>query len=85
MSEKTVKYCDVCGIEKKDVNHWFKVWIEDGVFGSAHLEESIDLTDAKEINDACGQPHAIQLYGRYLSKGTFSDRIVERETEDIGE
>jgi hypothetical protein len=72
MSSRLVIFCDNCGIEKRQVNHWWKVWLDQDIFHCSPAEQSIYLTDCngepatKPIKDICGQACAMVLYGLYL-------------------
>lgn len=80
MSEKTIKFCDVCETEKKTVNHWWTVGINEGVFFSfmhtpnpSNLPERFEVPLGSKLGDACGREHAMTLYNRFLSYGSFNE------------
>lgn len=88
MSTESITKCDLegCSVQKREVNHWWKVWIDDGVFGSAPLNKTVDL-GGLSTKDACGMDHAIVFYKRFLDHGTFQRVLnvpeIEKEFENI--
>lgn len=64
--------CDVCGAEKKEVNHWFKVrQTEVGLIFSA--------PSSKTGKDVCGQACAHKLLDRWMSTGTIEEPVANME------
>lgn len=52
MAEKTTYSCDVCGIEKKDSNHWWKAIECDG--GLKFFRWNYKISDATPVIHLCG-------------------------------
>ena len=80
MPELNTFTCDVCGARKREVNHWWIVSIEMGVF----LCREFDEVDWRNLNAelkrhqsthavavACGEEHAQMLFDRWLHTRTF--------------
>ena len=61
--------CDICGIEKQSVNHWWWVRLE----GKAFKVGSLGKKKVPSPNDhhACGSGHAVTLFQRFLTTGTL--------------
>ena len=57
--------CDVCGITKAAVNHWYDVWTADGVL---YFKGGGDDPRCKQV---CGHAHAHEMLDRWLSTGTL--------------
>lgn len=63
--------CDLpgCGVQKKDANHWWRVYrIEDGLVianWSASFRD-VTLPAAAEVADLCGEQHAIEWISKNL-------------------
>jgi len=72
MSRSMVTTCDICGVSKKDVNHWWIFWT-DGVqlviVSAADEKTAVALPD--EYQDACGPKCLGTALDRWVSKGTF--------------
>lgn len=81
MSQKVIQVCDVCGVVKKETNHWWKVALleipnESPVIIIAPASTSIadyDNIDEKSLRDVCGQEHAQRLLNRYLDHGDLEE------------
>ena len=63
----TVYKCDVCGVERKEANHWF-------LFGYKHGDLTIGDWDFEEaehlgIKHVCGQEHLNVLISRWIEEG----------------
>lgn len=71
MSTVQVTECDVCGAQKKEVNHWYKVWICCGEFRSApaHL-----IANSDHLPDVCGRECASKLFSRFLETGSLEPK-----------
>jgi hypothetical protein len=74
MSIKTVTTCDVCGTEKKDTNHWWRIGLNASTLWA---QPFWDITEKYKVvyRDACGQACAMKLFDRYLSNGTLEESL----------
>lgn len=79
MAVKITTECDICGVIKKGVNHWWKCWILDSEFHSSHAEENESPNGS--VKDVCGKRHAIEMYNRYLETGQL-DKPISQPTEE---
>lgn len=78
MAYKMTVSCDICGKDKAEVNHWFKVWIDSMVFKTTSFENKtksfenfvLNKEDA-HVKDVCGTEHAMVMYNRFLANGTL--------------
>lgn len=62
--------CDVCGVAKAEVNHWFIVFIDEDTKAFIVLNPSEKHSDIPgDVHDACGADHASVLFSRWLSTG----------------
>lgn len=61
---KPVTTCDVCGIEKRETNHWFKVFITET---SVTVKKPDDI-NIEGIKDVCGQKHATHLIQQWFDR-----------------
>jgi hypothetical protein len=68
MSTEQVTKCDVCEIYKREVNHWWRIWIAEDAFCCAPFAST---TADPEAKDVCGVEHAQQMFNRYLATGTL--------------
>ncbi len=80
MSRRETFHCDVCGVERKESNHWFLVFLHEA---SGHGSPAVsiqpwDFRDAcmQGTQHACGHPHACVLAER---------RFDERQTQRLSE
>src|ERR1035437_8850039 len=71
MAIKTVITCDVCGIDKKEVNHWWTVWLANSSFHSRVGVKEFSAPPKDQRQHVCGVEHAITLFNRFLSHGTL--------------
>lgn len=63
--------CDVCNVERKDVNHWFLVWVGGhGIIDGGLLVKRWEVTDAfhPEVQHVCGQEHLNVLVSRWIEQ-----------------
>lgn len=77
MSTVQVTKCDVCGAQKKEVNHWFVVWIVPNinVFQCCSAETYIEKYPAWYIHtDVCGRECASKLFSRFLETGSLEPK-----------
>lgn len=58
--------CDVCKVDKKGVNHWFAVWVVDGIFRCGEI-----TPERVAVSHVCGIEHATILFHRFLSTGVL--------------
>ena len=80
MSTKTIVECDVCGIQKKEGNHWWKIWITDGAFNASPATDDVPYFTVKDV---CGKQHAVELFNRYLETGQLNKpKYNTGESED---
>lgn len=73
--------CDICNVQKKEVNHWFKGYVfhsGESPCVSIYPWESMKQELHGEIH-LCGIEHAMQWAGRELSK------LVGKECEEMAE
>jgi hypothetical protein len=77
MATKLGVVCDVCAIEKKETNNWFKVSIfNDGL----HIYPSHTILPRKHpYRDVCGHVCAQKLLGRWMSHRTLEMEKPEKE------
>lgn len=75
MSQKLAFSCDVCGAEKKEVNHWLvsdesNVGIDFHTWEWAVREGQLDVEEAKPIirRHLCGQACCHRLLDEFLSR-----------------
>lgn len=61
---KPVTTCDVCGIEKKETNHWFKMIASE----TAVIIKKSDDINLEGMKDACGQKHAMDLVQQWFDR-----------------
>jgi len=57
--------CDVCGVDKKEVNHWRAIKFTKNVF----LCEALDETNSQKnsgYQHFCGNAHAVQAFSNWL-------------------
>jgi len=88
MAQKTIQVCDVCGVVKRDTNHWWKMALleipnESPVLVIAPASSSLteyDNIDEKSIKDTCGQEHVQRLLDRYLNHGMLEEKEVYDES-----
>lgn len=79
--------CDICGVERKEANHWFMA-TKDAVclsiesWDAAEIENWLDNEDALHL---CGQVCAHKLLDRFLAEATKTvnsgQQTVDSETE----
>lgn len=72
MSTVQVTKCNVCGAHKKEVNHWYLVWIYDRSFQCAPVL-SLHPFDNTE-KDVCGRECASKLFSRFLETGSLEPK-----------
>lgn len=80
MAELNTFVCDVCGAQKRDVNHWWVVWTESGEFRCAEFDSDTwkGLKDGlarhqslTSLAIACGEEDVQTLFSRWLQTRTF--------------
>jgi hypothetical protein len=81
-----VTTCDVCGVAKQEVNHWWTVRVgfqvnASGTPPTLSIEEfrpglEPDI-DAREV---CGQAHAVVLVQRWMATGSLDAPPAESST-----
>lgn len=75
--------CDICGVDRKEANHWF-VATKDAVclsiesWDAAEIENRLDEEDAIHL---CGQVCAHKLLDRFLAESS----VTSTKGEDDGE
>lgn len=69
----TIVKCDVCGIEKRQANHWYRVAVQGRKFVSSGFEAKQEPW--REQKEVCGPGHAQTLFQRFLSTGTLEMEI----------
>lgn len=71
--------CDICGVIKREANHWYRVWkYEDGDIVIATWPQQVGLPHFH----ACGEDHALKLASRLLNSSRLAD--PEPSTKDAG-
>ena len=81
MAIATSVKCDVCGIEKRQANHWYRVAVQGRKFVSSGFEAKQEpWRDQKEV---CGPGHAQTLFQRFLSTGTL-EMEMHPQPEGLG-
>jgi hypothetical protein len=65
--------CDVCGVEKQSVNHWWFVRVEGKTFRAGPL--TAKRTPGPNENHACGSGHAATLFQRFLGTGKLDKEM----------
>jgi hypothetical protein len=76
MGSKMVINCDVCGRTKREVNHWWKTWIDNELFCCSAADNTREVVtnevgEAIVVSDACGRECAQQLFNRFMTNGTL--------------
>jgi len=63
--------CDVCGVTKKETNHWWDVFVEQPHLSDPiHLEiHPFDAAAEDEHSTVCGEQCVVALISRFLAKG----------------
>lgn len=85
MIEQTIR-CDVCGIEKRRSNHWFRATVQNGVYRSGpYREGQKPWVDEKHV---CGPGHADTLHNRFVTTGRLDmemhpEPVKPQEDESI--
>lgn len=74
MSTASVVTCDVCGAQKKEVNHWFNIWIAGTRFLCSPAECELTIAGYCTYKDCCGLECATKLFQRFLAHGTLEQR-----------
>ena len=69
MIDETTK-CDVCGVQRKEVNHWYLVRANRS---GLHFPRKRALGD----KDVCGQACAHLLLDRWLATGSIEKQMTE--------
>lgn len=67
MGIRQVTSCDVCGADKKQTNHWWKV---KEINGHLVIYKS-DVNVPRPRMDVCGQAHLHTLVDRWMEIGTL--------------
>lgn len=79
MGELRAFCCDVCGERRREVNHWWIVWIESAsprqfcavTFDPSAWDRISQRAGAKDQSVVCGEEHAQVLFCRWLQFGTL--------------
>jgi hypothetical protein len=75
--------CDICGVIKKEANHWYRVWKNrDDVIGIAPW--SLPMEEMRHQH-ACGEDHALKLAARLLGKSSGVGLGAEAAADSVGE
>lgn len=77
--EQTIR-CDICGVSKKDVNHWWIFWtdgIQLVIVSAADEKQAVALPD--EYQDACGPKCLGTALDRWAANRNFD---VPKEYHD---
>jgi hypothetical protein len=74
MSRLMVISCDKCGKTKGITNHWYKVWVDQGIFHTCPFDTSLMITNPKTGDhlipfDVCSQGCSISMYQSFLDHG----------------
>lgn len=81
MARVTIFKCDFCGAEKKETNHWWDVFIEEGApsAGASHLEvHPFDPEAEDQHKIACGEKCVCIGVSRFLSLGRLTvEEVLE--------
>lgn len=72
MSTVQITKCDVCGAQKKEVNHWYKVWLFGNIFHCALVQFIRSLDNVEK--DVCGRECASKLFSRFLETGSLEPK-----------
>jgi hypothetical protein len=80
MAIKTVITCDVCDQQKKDVNHWWTVYVSSGEKPAFISFAGLEGEQRKEMRHVCGVEHAITMFNRFLNHGTLE---MESPAKDL--
>lgn len=67
----TVYKCDVCGVERKEANHWFLLWIDGhGIIADGFLIKTWNKNEANrdDVRHVCGQEHLNVLISRWIEE-----------------
>lgn len=87
ISQKVI--CDVCGVEKRDTNHWYTLHLQS--YTTAHFTTRLVLTQFNPVEQttgsqkhACGQACVHKLVDRWLQTGSLEPaRTPAREPADM--
>jgi len=77
-SEVTTKICHYCLTRQAEVNHWWAIWIVDGIFHLADLEHAPPM---KGMKYACGQNCEAKLRQRWMDTRSL-DVVMFDEPEE---
>jgi hypothetical protein len=61
--------CEVCGVERKETNHWFSIWVYMGEFRVQPLDLSELHGRPEDVIDVCGQEHAHRIFDCFMQHG----------------
>lgn len=68
--------CEICGVEKRDVNHWYEVYNNgEGAIGIRHFQGN------EFLKQVCGAACAHKLLDRWLSTGSLEKAEVVHPEE----
>lgn len=74
MSTTSVVTCDVCGAQKREVNHWFVLAVTEDKYLHCTSAENVYEKDPEQDKDCCGLECATKLFQRFLAHGTLEQR-----------
>jgi len=79
MATETRTQCDMCGVDKKEVNHWWKVVkVDASKRNDPHLrvyKAEVNLGDSLH-KDVCGQSCLHRLVDRWMETGNLEKAEV---------
>ena len=76
--------CDICGVERKEANHWFMATKDAAClsiesWNAAEIENRLDDEDAIHL---CGQVCAHKLLDRFLTESSVTSTKGENDDEE---
>lgn len=84
MAVRQVVSCDVCNIDKGDINHWFTIRLRRDLDTlNLDFQCSAGVREMENSHHVCGAACASILYQRFLSTGQLEANPVIGVTEEI--
>lgn len=74
--------CDICGVIKREANHWYRVWKNKNT-SIIHIAPWSSRPETPHQH-ACGEDHALKLAARLLGKSSDTLAYPELSTKDAG-
>lgn len=72
---KEITTCDVCGVQKKETNHWFRADMTNRRFNVLPFN---DVANGQlQVSDVCGEACLVKLLNKWLS--VFATKAAEHD------